>query len=53
VRRIIGVALSTLLVLGMLGVAAWQLLGGSPIRAGAAPPQGASIPANPWLGVLW
>ena len=46
-RRIIGVALSTLLVLGMLGVGAWQLLGGRlPSRAGAASPQGASSPAN-------
>jgi hypothetical protein len=47
VRRIIGVALSALLVLGMLGVGAWKVFGGSrPSRAGAVAAEGASNPAD-------
>jgi hypothetical protein len=47
VRRIIGVALSALLVLGMLGVGAWKVFGGSrPSRAGAVAAESASNPAN-------
>jgi len=45
VRRIIGVILSALLILGMLGVGAWQLLGGNrPSRPSAV--QSVGVPAD-------